>query len=66
MYVIFGYLGAVVGAGFVSGQEVVQFFVQYGRLGWWGAIIAALLFALLGGILMQIAHHHNMRLLQIN
>ncbi len=59
MYVIFGYLGAVVGAGFVSGQEVVQFFVQYGRLGWWGAIIAALLFALLGGILMQIAHHHN-------
>ncbi len=59
IYVILGYLGAVVGAGFVSGQEVVQFFVNYGNQGWWGAIIAVLLFAVLGGILMHIAHQHN-------
>ncbi|MGS0745618.1 hypothetical protein ACU70A_06670 [Syntrophomonas erecta subsp. sporosyntropha] len=36
LMLIMGYLGAVVGAGFASGQEIVQFFVTYGALGWRG------------------------------
>ncbi len=53
-----GYLGAVVGAGFASGQEVVQFFVSYGIHGSKGCILAMLLFAVSGGLLMYMAHRH--------
>lgn len=53
-----GYLGAVVGAGFASGQEIVQFFVSYGTHGAKGCILAMLLFATCGGLLMYMAHRH--------
>ncbi|MEN6462434.1 MAG: hypothetical protein ABFC94_13850 [Syntrophomonas sp.] len=53
---IMGYLGAVVGAGFASGQEIVQFFVNYGNSGMKGALLAALLFAGCGGMLLYMAH----------
>ncbi len=56
---VMGYLGAVVGAGFASGQEIVQFFVSYGRHGSKGCLLAMVLFALCGGLLMYIAHRHE-------
>jgi len=59
LVLIIGYLGAVVGAGFVSGQEVVQFFVIYGDQGLRGVILAALLFVVLAAVLLQIAHKHK-------
>ncbi len=46
------------GAGFASGQEIVQFFVIYGIDGRKGCILAMLLFALCGGLLMYMAHRH--------
>jgi len=58
--VAWGYMGAVIGAGFVSGQELVQFFVNYGILGSWGIIVAGALFALCGGLLMSWAHTHRL------
>lgn len=54
--VIMGYLGAVIGAGFASGQEIVQFFVQYGPGGARGVILAMFLFGLCGGWLLYKAH----------
>ena len=36
-------VGAVVGAGFASGREVVVFFTQYGSHAWWLIILAALI-----------------------
>jgi len=42
------YVGAVMGAGFASGQEIQQFFVRFGKWGLVGIVISALLFALLG------------------
>lgn len=48
------YIGIIVGAGFASGQEILQFFTSFGLIGIVGSIIAALLFAFLG---MQIALH---------
>lgn len=54
--VIMGYLGAVIGAGFASGQEIVQFFVLYGPGGARGVILAMLLFGLCGGWLLYKAH----------
>lgn len=58
--IIMGYLGAVIGAGFASGQEIVQFFVNYGRPGFQGALLAAVLFAASGGMLLYIAHEQKM------
>lgn len=46
------YVGAVMGAGFASGQEIQQFFTRFGHWGLLGIIVSAVLFSLLGwGIL---------------
>lgn len=56
---VMGYLGAVIGAGFASGQEIMQFFVGYGELGLIGALFSLLLFGLCGGLLMHLAHRQQ-------
>ena len=48
LMLVMGYLGAVIGAGFASGQEIMQFFVNYGSCGLTGALTATFLFALMG------------------
>jgi len=57
---VMGYLGAVIGAGFASGQEIVQFFVAYGARGAQGAVLAMLLFAICGGLLLHLAHREGL------
>lgn len=42
------YMGAVIGAGFATGQEIIQFFALFGVKGFWGIIIATVMFSLLG------------------
>ena len=42
------YVGAVVGAGFASGQEMVQFFLVFGSKGIWGLALAGFLFTMFG------------------
>lgn len=59
LMLVMAYLGAVIGAGFASGQEIVQFFVNYGSHGLVGAIVAGLLFALSGALLLNMAHNHQ-------
>ena len=39
------FIGVIVGAGFASGQEVLQYFTSFGILGTLGAIITTALFA---------------------
>jgi uncharacterized membrane protein YkvI len=58
--VIWAYLGAVIGAGFASGQELVQFFVLYGDYGFYGTISAAILFALFGVLIMRWARANGL------
>ncbi|MFX4262970.1 hypothetical protein ACOBQJ_12305 [Pelotomaculum propionicicum] len=53
--VISAYIGAVIGAGFASGQEIMQFFILHGRSGLIGAALATILFAYLGGLVMYLA-----------
>jgi uncharacterized membrane protein YkvI len=53
---IIAYLGAVIGAGFASGQEIMQFFLVYGEQGLKGTIMASVLFAGCGGMLIYTAH----------
>ncbi|HHV76626.1 MAG TPA: hypothetical protein GXX39_04560 [Syntrophothermus lipocalidus] len=54
--VAMGYIGAVVGAGFASGQEIVQFFVVFDRYGLYGVLLSGALFAAMGALLFYICH----------
>ncbi|MBO8127852.1 MAG: hypothetical protein H0Z39_01455 [Peptococcaceae bacterium] len=49
------YVGAVIGAGFASGQEIMQFFGHFGYWGLWGIITATALFAYLGAVVQVTA-----------
>ena len=40
----FTYVGCFLGAGFISGQELWQFFGNFGNWGYVGFVLAALLF----------------------
>ncbi|GLO67925.1 hypothetical protein M3E13_03440 [Oceanobacillus kimchii] len=42
------FIGVIVGAGFASGQEVLQYFTSFGLMGTIGAVIATALFAYIG------------------
>lgn len=48
------YVGTVVGAGFASGQELLQFFVSYGSAGFFGIALTGFLFAWLGSQLLSL------------
>lgn len=50
------YIGTVVGAGFASGQSILQFFTVYGTAGLWGIVAVSLLFVWLGTKMMLYAH----------
>ncbi|QPC46148.1 GerAB/ArcD/ProY family transporter [Mangrovibacillus cuniculi] len=49
------YVGTVVGAGFATGREIIEFFTQYGFIGIIGVAIAGILFIHLGTKMMILA-----------
>lgn len=55
------YIGTVVGAGFASGQEVLQFFGLFGINGLWGLLLATSLFALFGWAVLDLGMRLNAR-----
>ena len=48
------YIGTVVGAGFASGQEILQFFSIFGLNGFFGLLIVSMLFVIFGYIIMNL------------
>lgn len=48
------YIGVVIGAGFASGQEVLQFFAFFGRNGFLAIAAVTLLFAVFGIIILEV------------
>lgn len=53
------YVGTVIGAGFASGQELVQFFISYGSIGLVGILLAGTLFAWLGSYILDVGYRLN-------
>src|SRR5690625_3870732 len=43
-----GFVGVIVGAGFASGEEILQYFTSFGYMGTIAAIVSTILFACLG------------------
>ncbi|MCL6459143.1 MAG: hypothetical protein K6T85_14145 [Gorillibacterium sp.] len=61
LQVAFTYVGTIVGAGFASGQEILQFFTRYGWMAVPAIGIAAFLFIWLGIKIMLLAHDADYR-----
>jgi len=53
--VIATYIGSVIGAGFASGQEIMQFFIIFGDKAIYGIILGTVLFAYLGSVVLYIS-----------
>ncbi len=51
------FIGLIIGAGFASGQELLQFFIAFGLPGVWSALVAAVLFAISGYIVLQLGSY---------
>lgn len=49
------YLGSIVGAGFASGQELIQFFVSFGHMGLYGSVLAGVSLGIWGALISKIA-----------
>jgi uncharacterized membrane protein YkvI len=55
------YIGTIVGAGFATGQEVLQFFARFGAGGLAGLVLSAALFILYGYIIMDLGYRLKAR-----
>lgn len=51
------FIGVIVGAGFASGQEILQYFTSFGILGMFGAILSTVLFACIGMLLVWLGSY---------
>lgn len=47
------YMATIIGAGFASGREILQFFSNYYKGGFFGIVFAGILFAFIGGIVLN-------------
>ncbi|WGH08512.1 YkvI family membrane protein [Rothia kristinae] len=58
------FVGLLVGAGFATGQEVIQYFISFGSWGIAGAVLAGIVMAAAGAVILQLgsyflADEHN-------
>jgi len=53
------YASVFLGAGFASGQELLQYFIGFGRLGLLGIIVAGIFFALTGWAVLRICKRES-------
>lgn len=53
------YIGTIVGAGFATGQEVLQFFSRFGFAGITGILLTTVLFIIFGYIIMDLGDELN-------
>lgn len=57
--IAFTYIGVVVGAGFATGQEILQFFLKYNFMGLIGIILTTIMFIGIGYIIMKLGRELN-------
>ena len=55
------YIGTIVGAGFATGQEVLQFFTKFGTMGLAGLLVTTIMFIIFGYIIMDLGKTLNAR-----
>lgn len=55
------FVGTVIGAGFASGREIIEFFGVYGTKGLWGIYIVGILFSTCASILLFKIYKYKIR-----
>jgi uncharacterized membrane protein YkvI len=55
------FIGTIVGAGLASGQEIRQFFTEYGYKGFIGILICAIIYIIIGYIISDISLKYNLK-----
>ncbi|MBE3568864.1 MAG: hypothetical protein IMW92_01705, partial [Bacillales bacterium] len=55
LQIAFVYVGTVIGAGFATGKEIVEFFTQFGLMGFLGIMVSGYLFIVMGTKTMKLA-----------
>ena len=53
------YIGTVIGAGFASGQEIMQFFTIYGSIGSFLILLSGILFSICGYAIFYLSKHYK-------
>ncbi|QZY55113.1 YkvI family membrane protein [Crassaminicella profunda] len=53
------YIGTLIGAGFASGQETMRFFTRYGIKGIYGVLVTAILFGMIGSIILVKVYNYK-------
>ncbi len=53
------YVGVVIGAGFASGAELMQYYVAFGTGGIWGMLLAAVIYSVMGLAVMQLGSYYE-------
>ncbi|MCD8390885.1 MAG: hypothetical protein LUD03_03495 [Firmicutes bacterium] len=57
--VVFSYIASIIGAGFASGQEIVSFFLRYGKMSILGIALAAFIFGLFEYCVLDECREHK-------
>ena len=57
LQVALAFIGLMVGAGFATGQEVIQYFVSFGLWGLAGAVVAGILMITAGAVIINIGSY---------
>lgn len=57
--VVCGYSAAVIGAGFASGQEIISFFVKYGKFSIVGVLLSCIIFSLFAYAVLAVCVEKN-------
>lgn len=55
--IILAYVGVLTGAGLASGQEIMQYFISFGKDGLYGLVGIGVLHIFVGGIVLQLGSH---------
>lgn len=57
--IVMAFIGIFTGAGFASGQEIMQYFTSFGLWGIAGSLVATILFGFVGMILLDLGSRYN-------
>lgn len=57
MKIALAFVGLLVGAGFATGKEVIQYFISFGYWGIAGAVIAGIIMAIAGSVILQLGSY---------
>lgn len=57
MSIAMAFVGLVVGAGFATGSEIIQYFISFGTIGLVGVVIAGIVMTVSGAVVLQIGSY---------